>query len=319
MRSFILLLSILSVLQINNWTFMQTKERLPPGVQNERLRKRLHIDEYLLCFRSHVLQPCRIEKEEYSNNTIMLLVVNFHFRKYTASSFMEKQFFPRFALRYKYDFDVLYVGPEVDDVFRIYPNHLPEGGYYSYHSLTIAYNYLVRLNGLNYSGYFLMNDDSCLNPDLLNSYDHNKNMLEGVSLWSPSVNWYWNRMFNEEGQLFSDAIQIAVSRLEHLHIKNGNFSFSTNRIMYGWSDFYFVRSSDMDFYLTAEEIMFEHHVFLETAVPTLLSCSDVVIVSDCNHGIFNSNSPCVHSHPHKYYSEEARQTCLSMVSSVVGK
>ena len=217
--------------------------------------------------------------------------------------------------RYKYDFDVLYVGPVADDEFRIYPNHLPEGGYYSYHSLTIAYNYLVRTNGLAYSGYFLMNDDSCLNPRILNSYDHNKNMVEGASPWSPSLDWKWNKMYNEEGKLFADSIQIASSRLEHLYMKDGNDSLSNKRVYYGWSDFYFVRSTDMDFYLRAEEIMFEQRVFLETAVPTLLSYTDVLVVSDCNHGMLNSNTPCVHSHPHKYYREDARKFCLSMVKA----
>ena len=246
----------------------------------------------------------------------MLIVVNFHWQRYTASSFLEKEFFPQFALRYKYDFDIIYVGPTADDEFRISPNHLPEGGYYSYHSLSVAYTYLVQMNGLVYSGYFMMNDDSCLNPSILNNYDHNKNMIEGASLWSPSLDWYWNRMFNEEGQLFASTIQIAISRLEHLHMKNGNYSMSDKRIYYGWSDFYFVRSADMDFYLRAEEIMFEQRVFLEIAVPTLLSYSDVIIISNCNHGMLNSNTSCAHSHSHKYYRENTRRFCMTMVKTI---
>ena len=316
-RSIILLLSIVLILGIDDWTFNQTQEKLSPGLQSDRVRRKLRIDEYLLCFRSHVLQPCKIDINEYSNSSIMLIVVNFHYQKYSASPFLEKKFFPRFARRYKYDFDVLCVGPVIDDIFRIYPNHLPEGGYYSYHSLTVAYNYLVNTNGLKYSGYFLMNDDSCLSPDVLNGYDHNKNMMESVSPWSPSLNWHWNRMFNEEGIPFADTIQSAISQLERQQVRNGNCSLSKKRIYYGWSDFYYVRSADMEFYLKAESIMFDKRVFLETAVPTLLSCSDVLVVSDCNHGMSNSKTPYAHSHPHKYYREEARKTCLAMVDLVI--
>lgn len=289
--------------------------RLQPfsGFQQDRLRKRLSVQEYLLRFRNHTRVHSKIQVSEYTQAEVMLFVVNYHYRKYAASLFFERDFFPRFSRHYKYDFDVLYVGPSTEDQFRIYNNHLPEKGYYSYHSLSIAYHYLCQEHHICYSGYFLMNDDSCLDPIQLNSYNHHQSMSEERKRWSPTHPWKWNTEFNEDGKLFADTIQQAVQHLKQLSHRVSKCPFVRDEIFYGWADFFFVYAGDMSLFLRLEQEMYDQRVFLELAIPTILSCFHSTTIADCNHGQNNSNASCVHSHPHKYYSQHAQTSCLSMV------
>ena len=109
-----------------------------------------------------------------------MFVVNYHFPRYDSVSFIEHDIYESFALNYPHDFDLVFIGPKGDKKHSVMNNGLPERGYYSYHSMRIILDTFTPEEGYKYAGYFLVNDDSCLQPILLSREDHGKAMREST-------------------------------------------------------------------------------------------------------------------------------------------
>ena len=105
------------------------------------------------------------------------------------------------------------MGPKGNNELKVLNNHLPPGGYYSYHSLHVALNTFKPELGYQYAGYFLVNDDSCLQPELLNKENHEKAMSEPIIVWRGDDNWIWNGRKNLMNELFSNAYYMAVKEM----------------------------------------------------------------------------------------------------------
>ena len=273
------------------------------------------IFQRLLSFRQHhrVQYSSFSDYKPESRNT-MLFVVNFHSVFYQNVPFMQEVYFPEFAKHYKYDFDVLFIGPNATDI--VMSNHLAPGGQYSYHSLEIAYEYLAVRHRFRYQGYFFMNDDSCVDPSFLNKYDHRRAMGEKRNSWVPIEQWMWNFMDNEQGVRYPVALKRAVEDASGDAFAQKHCPFSLNELYKGWSDFFYVPSQHMPFFSSMEKLFFRHRSFLELTVPNLMACLSPQRIVDCNHGSMPYIETCVHVHPVKFSDEKNRELCMNRIRNV---
>lgn len=267
--------------------------------------------EKLLRFRNHTLvSSSKIDFSEYKKKKIVLFVVNFHFTYYTGAPFIRNEYFPEFAKHYKYDFDVMLIGPSSHNEYGIVNNQLPEKGYYSYHSLAVAHSLLPPKMGFHYFGYFVMNDDSCVDSILLNTYDHSKSMSEHINSWNRSQQWMWNVMKNSNKVSFPNALFNTIKELKSDQEVRDRCPFVHNITYKGWSDFFYICKRDMPFFLKMEEAFYRNRNFLELAVPNMLACLNATEITDCNHGFMPKITSCVHVHPVKFSWSKNRVLCM---------
>ena len=143
-----------------------------------------------------------------------MFAVNYHFPRYDSVSFIEHDIYESFALNYPHDFDLVIIGPRGNNTLLVFNNGLPEGGYYSYHSMRIILDTFTPEEGYKYAGYFLVNDDSCLQPTLLSREDHGKAMRESTFPWIINEKWIWNYRKNINHVNFSVAAMESISEIK---------------------------------------------------------------------------------------------------------
>ena len=124
------------------------------------------MEKYLTRFRNNRKVNTR-DMNDYATKNVFLFVVNYHHNNYSSALFIRNVIYNLFALYYPFDFDLLLIGPRTNINLNVLGNELPIRGYYSYHSLSVAFNTFPPQCGYSYSGYFLANDDSCLQPNFL--------------------------------------------------------------------------------------------------------------------------------------------------------
>ena len=269
----------------------------------------------LLSFRQHQrTQFSSFSQYQKNSRNVMLFVVNFHFVFYQNVPFMQDVYFPEFAGHYKYDFDVLFIGPNATDI--VLSNHLKKGGVYAYHSLALAYDYLTIRHRFKYQGYFFMNDDSCVDPYFLNQYDHGRAMSESQNPWSPIENWMWNFMNNDLGVRYPVALQQSMEDASHDEYAKSHCPYYSNQAYKGWSDFFYVPAQQMPFFSRMEKSFFQHRSFLELTVPNIMACLNSQRIVNCNHGYMPRIKTCVHIHPVKFSKEENRMLCMDRIRNV---
>ena len=253
--------------------------------------------------------------ETYTNKRIYLFVINLHYPKYHSIQFMRDTIYGYFAKQYKYDFDILFIGPQGNKKLKVLCNHLPPGGYYSYHSLHVAMNVFKREMGYLYAGYFLVNDDSCLQPVLLNRENHEKAMSEPRVLWKNDNKWLWNSRRNKRKILFSNAYINAVKEIRLLQTYHSLCHNDSNVLTRGFSDFLYVPESNISAFIQLESIMYKNSVFLENAVPFIMSCLKANSIVDCNHGKMTEREHCPHLHPVKFSKQQDRSICIHRITN----
>ena len=83
----------------------------------------------------------------------ILLAFNFHWNNgYPALEFLRNDYIPFFKRHCRYRIDVVFFGPG-RDAREVYDNGLPENGWFSYKTLSLAYKMKP-----GYDGYILLND-----------------------------------------------------------------------------------------------------------------------------------------------------------------
>ena len=272
-------------------------------------------DLYIRRFRNHHLVDTS-NVIDYFLNDIYLFVVNFHFPMYNYSNFIETEIYGNFALYYPYDFDLVMLGPEMDIENGIISNGLPIAGYYSYHTMAVAISLFPPHEGYNYAGYFLANDDSCLQPTFLGREDHHRAMREKVSVWENNKSWMWNAMYNRNHVTFARAFLEAVDAINSDPSLNSICKLNETTLQKGWGDFFYFPRSFVTSFLRLEAILFNKGVFLENAVPILLMCADAVTIDDCNHGPMPNRRTCAHFHPVKFSEAAERRICLNRIKNI---
>lgn len=286
-----------------------TQIRQPFSMVNHGKTRSIRSDPRIMYFRNHT----RVETSsviDYVQKSVMLFVVNFHFNQTGATTFLRETYFPEFALRYKYNFDVIFVGPADANHTDVLSNSLPQKGYYAYHSVAVAYNFF-QAKKYKYAGYFFMNDDSCVDPDFLNEYDHKQSMRSNLNPWSPSRAWQWNYMKNEKGVSFPNALEMAMKQVED--VAGEICPYYKGEKWCGWSDFFFITRRDIPLFLVLEKAMHDNLSFLELAVPNMMACLNATKIVECNHGPMQFIQTCVHLHPVKYSKVENQELCMKRI------
>ena len=149
--------------------------------------------------------------------SVILIIVNHHYSSFYNTSFFDDQYFPTFCSQFDSDFDYVFIGPKEDSVNQVLSNELPERGYYSYMSLNRVLDRFPRKDGYYYKGYFLINDDSCIDPHQLNTMNLSSSFGEGRSRYDPESKWYWIRFKNERGIMYRDALSNATNKMRLKH------------------------------------------------------------------------------------------------------
>lgn len=109
----------------------------------------------------HYCRNHRIVSSCTKSRNVILFIVNFHNPFYSLVPFFEESYFATFCRYFAYDFDFIFIGPG-DGSDGVLGNGLETKGYYSYMSLVRVREYL-GISAFSYLGFYLLNDDSCLN------------------------------------------------------------------------------------------------------------------------------------------------------------
>lgn len=274
-----------------------------------------NLDDYLTRFRNHQHTTKR-NLVDYEKKDVYLFVVNFHFSNYSSALFIRRVIYSLFALSYPYDFDLLLLGPVTDKSNLVYGNGLPELGYYSYHSLTVAVKMFPAQCGYIYAGYFQVNDDSCLQPFFLGKEPHNQPMAETWSNWNTKILWVWNKKRNMNNILYSKAFLDAVNEVDRTISLKSLCKFNKSTLRKGWGDFFYVPSSKIYSFLKLEMVFFTHKVFLENAIPFIMNCLNANIIKNCNHGNMPGREYCVHLHLVKFSRINERHMCINRIANI---
>ena len=267
-------------------------------------------DTYSRCPLLHYCRNHRLVSSCADSRNVILFIVNFHNPFYSLLSFFEQSYFATFCRLFDYDFDFLFIGPHKGSEC-VLGNGLESKGYYSYMSMIRVWQYL-RQSVSSYLGFYLMNDDSCLNPLLLNSFNFSESFTEGNGRYTIHSKWYWNHVNNNRNIPYPVAFTRAVHTIAKARpryeecLKEENWKN-------GWSDAFYVTQRDVPEVQYFFNSMFNERVFLEMAVPTSMNCIGAKAIPSCNH---NGNRSVLnyHMHPVKFSKEENRELCIGRMS-----
>ena len=253
---------------------------------------------------------------DYQTRNIYLFVVNYHFPRYESVSFIEHDIYENFAHYYPYDFDLVIIGPRGDRTHLVMDNSLPQGGHYSYHSMRIVLDSFTPEEGYRYAGYFLANDDSCLQPAFLSREDHGRAMGEQTFPWINSKKWIWNYKTNINHVNFSEAAMEAISEINRDKNLSVICELNMTHLMRGWGDFFYFPSKDRELFMRLEDIFWRKKAFLENTVPIIMHCLHAKVIDDCNHGKMLNRETCSHLHPVKFSRPIDRTICLNRIKNI---
>ena len=272
-------------------------------------------------------QDCKVDPRQgfihhyhlKSEQSVYLIVVNFHWNIFNALPFLRDKYFPRFHQLFNSSFDVVYLAPTYKKSLTVVKNGLPNAGHYSYYTLSRAYEIFRSANEYDYAGYFLINDDSFIDPLHLNKISLNESFCEPSGEYSvnKTSNWFWNTMFkNVYGMPFSDAYYASIEELKVSRFETiCNFSNPLNHRK-GFYDFAYITGKDISMYYELSSVFFKHRAFLEVAGPTMNWCLSHKVIDSCNHRGWKNVKTCAFLHPVKLSAKENEQLVLDHINRI---
>ena len=260
-----------------------------------------------------MIRSCRSNRysttfQAYSGGTL-LIIVNFHDLYFSNIEYYDEEYFPTFCSLYRNDFDVLYVGTQRNNTYRVVDNGLsPGGGWFSYHSAKVAWDY-IGLDCIDqYIGMLFMNDDSYIDPVNLNDMNPSYSYYETTKHQKEKNYWCWWTDKKYNGVSFEEAFNKTISVINtdsQLSSVCGEWIMTPTA--HGWSDFFYITNKQILLFLHFESVMFKYRNFLEIAVYNILKCFTNHAINSCNHiGCFLSDYEYLHIHPFKYSRSENR-------------
>ena len=246
----------------------------------------------------------------------LLIVVNFHNVFYSNIQFFDEEYFPEFCSIYKNNFDVLFVGIQKNDTYRVVSNGLRPGGWFSYHSVRVAWEYIGFDYCDRYIGVLFMNDDSYVDPLNLNDMNTSYSYYETTRNHRENGVWQWWRNKKYEGHSFEEAFNNTIQIINSNPVlRNECGKWMWTSTSHGWSDFFYVSREQIPLFFDYESIMFENKVFLEIAVYNIMKCITKHAINSCNHiGCVLSDYEYLHIHPFKYSRTINRITALQYMT-----
>ena len=251
-----------------------------------------------------------------NQSRVYLIVVNYHWNVFDSLPFLREVYFPRFLQLFKHSFDVVYFAPSYRRRLRVIGNSLPSGGFYSYYSLSLAYRLFRKVNEYEYAGYFLMNDDSFIDPLHLNRISLKKSFSEPSEEYSLDTTqwWLWNNRTNSYGVAFKDAYYSAIQQIEQSRLGSKCNLCDPINHRRGFYDFAFITQRDASLYYELSLLFFQNRVFLELAGPTMSWCLSHKAIDSCNHRYWKTVRTCVFLHPVKLTDKANEQLILDHIN-----
>lgn len=191
----------------------------------------------------------------------VLFVVNFHWNGSASAESAQFLIDKIFAYYYNTPFDVVFVGPGAGAP-GIIGNGQAEGGYYSYHSLSRAFQQYP-----NYDGYFLVNDDFILIQPRMDA------RLFGWR-WQHPFNIGFNLRFCRDGlppSTWEGFCPQAITAFYEMCGDEYSVDCGGPLALYkGQSDAFYIPGRFMQRFVNWSNVFLKHSVFLEIAVPTIV-------------------------------------------------
>ena len=150
---------------------------------------------------------------QFNTTDTILFIVNFHYFNYTPVHFIQHRSFIEFSKRFKYSVDLIFVGAVESEAIGVYGTGVPIMGFYSYRSYINAYDLFNSRQGFNYYGFMFLNDDSCLNPWVLNTLPFNVSYYERKGELYESNRWKFTSYKNTFGITNFEAVTLALEEL----------------------------------------------------------------------------------------------------------
>lgn len=244
----------------------------------------------------------------FRNDRKFLVIVNLHWNIFSGIDFWRKIYIPYFKKYFKYKTEFVFYSPSEVKNLSIKSNHLKPNGYYSQHTISIAY----EENKKNYIGYIFMNDDSFVNPILFNKYNLKYPLVETTGISGMKSKWQWIKMKNKNGIRNIDAINDFLKEIcvENKYRKNKICKYKDKYITYhGWSDFMYIPRKFIKEFVYLENKSFKYKVFLEMMMNTIIQAFPYNLIKNkCFYRNDNKMlNTCVHVHPVKYSKVHIRK------------
>lgn len=249
---------------------------------------------------------------QFNTTDTILFIVNFHYFNYTPVHFIEHRSFIEFSKRFKYSVDLIFVGAVESEAIGVYGTGVPIMGFYSYRSYMNAYDLFNSRQGFNYYGFMFLNDDSCLNPWVLNTLPFNVSYYERIGELYESNRWKFTSYKNTFGITNFEAVTLALEELNRYDVHSGPYHVTTQPY-WGRGDFFYVYRRHSQFVRDILQTMYEYRVFLEIAVPTAVAMVNGSGIPNCNHIGRLFVRTCAHIHPTKFSNMLMRQKCINRI------
>lgn len=256
----------------------------------------------------------------------ILMIYNYHWSNYSSWSFIMIHYLPYFRNHFKYQTDVVFYGPQKDNVRGIKDNGLEPNGYYSYYTFVQAINNVNE----NYLGYLFLNDDSYINPFTLNNINFDSILME--SYGSNEDGWGWINRTNANGKTFLESDKDFLGEICLYRKPSDNMSCENKKQLFriGWSDFFYIPakySVDVKYIF---EVAYKHRVFLEMAIPQTFQFFNFSCTEHCYlekiytktysflvGSLFKDYLSCIHIHPIKYSNKLVRKHMIDFFAQSV--
>ena len=118
---------------------------------------------------------------------------------------------------------------------------------------------------------------SCINFTIYIILSLGKRCLSKFDRLCSRKHWFWiNPTYNKNYRVSYNEIQQLASKGRNPHVACHrnilNFTGAPNRIIFGYSDIYYIPAAKAVDFITIASIFSEHRAFQEVAVPTVLIC-----------------------------------------------
>jgi hypothetical protein len=235
----------------------------------------------------------------------MLLVFEFHWPVYHSQlHFIRNYYIPFFRGAFRFPIDYVLYGPAADTAEGVLSHGLPPNGHYSSHTLSVA---IQDFPG--YRGYIQLNDDSFVNPYLLNFHNFSRVLVQHYAVMPYGHPWVRMYAPNVRGIRNYDAAVKMVADICSTPKYNGSaICLLPKRHAYvGRADFFYIPKEYSRPYVELDAYCIKHWVFLEMCVPTLTEASRLSVAQNCRLPTEHNMGKCVHTHPVKYSSPWMRR------------
>jgi hypothetical protein len=244
----------------------------------------------------------------------ILLVFQFHWPSYHNQLILiPNKYLPLFRGGFHFPVDCVFYGPVANYEEGVLSYGLRPNGYYSSHTLSLAIRHLP-----GYRGYIQLNDDSFVNPYVLNFHDFTRVLIQPLRDWRSARQWPWIYRPNVRRIPAYDALMNIISDI----CSTAKYNRSAlclrpmRQIYYGFADFFYIPKEYSRPYVELEAYCMKHWVFLELCVPTVASISRLSLQRYRPRRANESVLRCLHLHPVKYSNKGARDSMVRLFSRI---